>query len=76
LVAKAHYPQVTEADFQRAAGRGAESGALLPDSDIRGALARWLERCPVALDETTRAGIVAMVGAACSSDCRASPDRA
>jgi hypothetical protein len=42
---------------------GAESGALLPDSDIGGAIALWLDGCPVALDEQTRAGIVAMVKA-------------
>ena len=43
---------------------GAESGALLADSHIGGALADWLEACPVALDDETAAGILAMVRAA------------
>jgi hypothetical protein len=49
---------------------GAESGALFDVSHIggaRGALADWLEACPVALDAETAAGILAMVRTAAGS---------
>jgi integrase len=40
---------------------GAESGALWRDSDLAAHLAQWLDGCPVALSDETKAGILAMV---------------
>lgn len=43
---------------------GAESGALSDGSDIGGALAQWLDACPMALDDEIKAGILAIIRAA------------
>ena len=43
---------------------GAESGALSAEPDSGGALADWLEACPVALSDETKAGILALVNLA------------
>jgi hypothetical protein len=52
---------------------GAKSGALSGDSHIGGALAEWLDACPVALDDETAAAILAMVnvaGGSAAGGCR------
>jgi integrase len=60
-------PQYSQGNAGVLVQGGAESGALWRDSDaepdVDGALAGWLEACPVALDDETKAGIVAMVRA-------------
>jgi hypothetical protein len=61
-------PQYSQGNAGVLVQGGAESGALWRDSDaepdVDGALAGWLAACPVALDDETKSGIVAMVKAA------------